>query len=220
MEGSYFNYTLPEDAPSAASDGKARRKYLTIGCSTQLAKLTDATIALWATVLGEIPRYRLEIRSTVLDDPAMREELLARLAAAGIHVKHVKLHGPLALDKYLKWWRGIDLALDTTPFNLAAQSCDALAMGVPLVTLRGDRHAGRIGASILESCGLPELVASTPEQFRAIAGDLLSHSDRLGQMRRRVREVATERRGIFDAAGFAERMERAIHAVLEDRRDQ
>ncbi len=214
LDGCYLCYTPPIDAPGPSPLPMRKNRYVTFGCATQLAKLTDATLALWAAALARVPRYRLILRSMTLDDPLLRKAVMARLAAAGIDTARVRLEGPKPLDAHLKAWRHVDIALDTTPFNLATQSCDALWMGVPLVTLAGDRHAGRLGASLLRALGLPELVAGSPADFVEICAGLAADAPRLEALRAGLRDRMSRPGGPADAESFAARLDDAFGALL------
>ncbi|MCB1957553.1 MAG: tetratricopeptide repeat protein [Rhodocyclaceae bacterium] len=214
LPGSYLCYTPPIEAPRPAPLPLRKNRYVTFGCATQLAKLTDATLALWSAALARVPRHRLLLRSMTLDDPLVRKSVMARMAAAGIDVSRVRLEGPKPLDAHIKAWRQVDIALDTTPFNLATQSCDALWMGVPLVTLSGDRHAGRLGASLLHALGLPELVATSPQAFAGICAALAADPDRLEALRADLRSRLALPGAPCDAAGFAGGLDAAFAEVL------
>jgi len=214
LAGSYFCYAPPVEAAPQAAPPMLKNRYVTFGCATQLGKLTDATLALWSAALAQVPRHRLLLRSMALDDALVKKDVLARMAAAGIDTARVRLEGPKPIDAYLKAWKKVDIALDTTPFNLATQSCDALWMGVPLVTLSGDRHAGRIGASLLQAVGLAELIADTPQQFATICAGLAADGKRLGAIRGGLRAAMQAPGGLADGAGFAARFDAALQSVL------
>jgi predicted O-linked N-acetylglucosamine transferase (SPINDLY family) len=87
------------------------------------------------------------------------------------------------MSDHLASYGRIDLALDTFPYNGATTTCDALWMGVPVVTLAGNTHAGRIGVSLLTAIGLPELIAQSPDQYVEIASDLATEPNRLSHLR-------------------------------------
>jgi predicted O-linked N-acetylglucosamine transferase (SPINDLY family) len=83
----------------------------------------------------------------------------------------------------------IDLALDTFPYNGGLTTCEALWMGVPVVSLRGGVHAARVGASLLSAAGMPELVAESPEQYVRIAAGLAADVQRLAEKRAAMRDA-------------------------------
>ncbi|MCB1917945.1 MAG: tetratricopeptide repeat protein [Rhodocyclaceae bacterium] len=214
LEGSYFCYSPPADVPLAAALPLHKNRFVTFGCATQLGKLTERTLALWATALAGVPRYRLVLRSTALGDPLVKQAVSERMVAAGIDRSRLRLEGPQPLARYLKAWRQVDIALDTVPFNLATQSCDALWMGVPVVTLSGDRHAGRIGASLLGALGLDELVADSPAAFADICQRLAADPKWLATLRAGLRARMQAPGGLADGAGFAARLDAAFASVL------
>lgn len=210
LDGSYLCYTPPPLELPAAPPPLVRNRYVTFGCSSQLAKITDATLALWAQVLRAVPRSRLLLRSMTLDDPLLRKRLQARMAKAGLDTGRVKLDGPRPLAGHLAAWQGMDILLDTTPFNLATQSCEALWMGVPLVTLQGGRHAGRLGASILAVAGLDDLVAQDAAQYVLRAAELAQDEARLVELRNGLRARLQGAGQLCDRPGFARRLDAAL----------
>jgi predicted O-linked N-acetylglucosamine transferase (SPINDLY family) len=108
----------------------------------------------------------------------------------------------------------IDIALDPFPYNGTTTTCEASWMGVPVITLRGDRHAGRVGASLLTQLGLTELIADSVEEYVEIAVALAVDQARLGELHRSLRpRLATSPLG--DAAAFARKIESAYRAMWQ-----
>ena len=108
----------------------------------------------------------------------------------------------------------IDIALDTAPYNGTVTTCEALWMGVPVVTRTADRHAGRVGASLLKRVGLEDLVADTPDQFIAVATALARDLDGLERLRAGLRNRVAGS-PLCDAAGFTEDLETAYHDMWQ-----
>src|SRR6185436_10653249 len=117
-----------------------------------------------------------------------RTAFLARLQRHGIDAQRVTLRGRTpGLEDHLADYGQMDIALDTFPYNGTTTTCEALWMGVPVVTLRGDRHAGRVGASLLSQIGLPDLIANSVEEYVEIVVALASDPARLMDLRRSLR---------------------------------
>ncbi len=108
----------------------------------------------------------------------------------------------------------VDIALDTTPFNGATTTCEALFMGVPVVTLTGATHPSRMGASILGAAGLSHLVAADARGYVGIAAALAGDLPRLARTRAGLR-AALQASRLMDKAGFARDFEHALHAAFE-----
>ena len=219
LEGSYLCYQAPELAPPVTPPPCLKQPHITFGSSTQLGKLSDQTLALWGKTLAAVPKSRLVLRSMSLADPLVRKRLLARLAKAGVDTGRIRLDGPRPLAEHLAAWGGIDITLDTTPFNLATQSCESLWMGVPVVSLNGNRHAGRLGASLLTGAGLTELVASEETGFVECCATLAEDRPSLSELRASLRARLSAHGGLMDGSHFAERLDQALLRILTNTDD-
>ena len=108
----------------------------------------------------------------------------------------------------------VDIGLDTFPYNGATTTCEALWMGVPVVTLVGKTHAARMGLSILSAVGLTELAAYTPSEYIEISVKLANHWDRLRQLRQTMRE-RMQTSALMDGVGFTHQLEAAYREMWE-----
>ena len=117
-----------------------------------------------------------------------------------------------AAEDHLNLYNRIDIGLDTFPYNGTTTTCEALWMGVPVVTLEGDRHAGRVGVSLLNQVGLTELIAKTPEEYVQIAVDLAKDTYKLANLRAslRPRMAASP---LCDGKGFTRTLEQAYREM-------
>jgi protein O-GlcNAc transferase len=113
---------------------------------------------------------------------------------------------------HLAYYERVDVALDPFPYNGTTTTCEALWMGVPVVTLRGDRHAGRVGASLLTQIGLMDLIANSVEEYLEIAVALARNPERLDYLRRslRPRMAASP---LCDGPAFARKMEATFRTM-------
>jgi predicted O-linked N-acetylglucosamine transferase (SPINDLY family) len=110
----------------------------------------------------------------------------------------------------------VDIALDTFPYNGTTTTCEALWMGVPVVTLSGDRHSGRVGTSILTTLGLETLVSRSEEEYLNICRGLASDIDTLGDLRDSLR-LRMQSSTLCDGKGFARKVERAFRMMWRNR---
>jgi predicted O-linked N-acetylglucosamine transferase (SPINDLY family) len=206
---SYFCYRPPGDAPAPAPPPVLRNGFVTFGSFNNLAKVSPQALELWAGVLRAVPGSRLYLKAKALADAATRERLLAGLGALGIEAGRVLLQHwtPRGAD-HLAAYHRVDIALDTTPYNGATTTCEALWMGVPVVSLAGATHAGRMGLSILSACGLAELAPAASGAFAAACGRLAADPARLGQLRAGMRE-RLRASALLDEAGFTRDLEAA-----------
>ena len=121
---------------------------------------------MWTRVLTAVPGSRLLLKTQGLADEGVRKQVQARFVAQGLDPARLVLRGwePSQVG-HLQWYNEVDVALDTHPYNGTTTICEALWMGVPVVTLAGDCHAARVGASLLNAVGLNDLIASTPDEY-------------------------------------------------------
>jgi len=210
LQSSYFCYGGPAvEVPVSALPAKMQRA-VTFGSFNNLAKLSPATLRLWAGVLDAVPGSRFVLRSGDFGDPLGREALLRRFAEAGVARERLVLSGWKAgTQEHLEEYAQVDVALDTYPYNGATTTCEALWMGVPVVSLAGATHASRMGASILGAAGLASLVARSEADYVATAARLAKDLRGLEAMRAGMRE-RIKGSALMDAPRFARDFEAAL----------
>ena len=209
-----WTYEAPADAPSPAMPDEDAP--ITFGSFNNFLKVTDDTLAVWAKILNRVPNSRLFIKSVYLDDPEVRKNVLERLASAGIAEDRVELSGFFAATQdHLAAYNRVDVALDTFPYNGTTTTCEALWMGVPVVSLIGDRHAARVGLSLLTAVGHPEWAAENEDGYIEKAVALAQDRALRSQLRESLRsQVAASI--LCDHSGQAERFETALCEIWSD----
>jgi predicted O-linked N-acetylglucosamine transferase (SPINDLY family) len=183
---------------------------ITFGSFNLTSKAVPATLALWAGAMHAVPGSRLLVKSLSMVDAATRARLLARFAAAGIDGTRVDIV-PFAktVEEHLALYGRVHVALDTTPYNGTTTTCEALWMGVPVVTVAGDRHAARVGASVLAAAGLPGLVARDADSYVRIAAGLAGDRARLETLRTGLRPTLRSS-ALMDEAAYGARFHGAL----------
>lgn len=216
LNTSYFCFE-PGAAPDVAPLPALRAGHLTFGSFNNLAKLSDATVALWAAVLRRLPDARLLLKTRGLGAPATQAEVRSRFAALGIDPGRVDCVPWIATQTdHRSAYAAVDIGLDTYPYNGATTTCEALWMGVPVVSRFGTTHASRMGRSILAACALGELAASSDDAFVAAAAALAADVPALAHLRTRLRaQVAAS--SLCDAPAFVARFERALEQAWDAR---
>ena len=186
---------------------------LTFGSFNNLNKVSEPVLALWAELLRRLPAARLLLKSRQLVDPVVAEGVRTVFTGHGVARERLELLGWTAgPEAHLESYRRIDIALDPFPYNGTTTTCEALWMGVPVVTLAGSRHAARMGASLLTRAGLPELIARDPAGYLEIATALAADPARLGGLRAELRPRLAAS-PLCDAAGLARRFESAYRIM-------
>jgi len=201
--------TLPDVSPPPS----AAAGHITFGSLSAPMKLNDGLLALWARLLAAVPDSRLVIRHEQLAHAADRDDLTARAVGAGIPAGRLAVAPPLpGTGKLLDAYSTIDIALDTHPYTGTTTLCEAMLMGVPAVTLRGSTTPGRVGAAILTLVGLPDLIASTADDYIHIAATLAADRPRLEALRATLRG-RFQASPLADGPAFAKAMERTLRAA-------
>jgi predicted O-linked N-acetylglucosamine transferase (SPINDLY family) len=200
-------YTPPGDAPAASVLPARDTGAITFGSFNKLAKISDPTIALWSDLLAQVPGARLVLKTKPLAEAATRDVVIAKFSARGVPADRLELLGWAPEDRaHLGLYGRVDIALDTTPYNGTTTTCEALWMGVPVLTLATAAHAGRVGASLLTAVGLGDWIAASPTEFVAKGKDWAGDLTGLAVLRARLRrQVAGS--SLCDAVAYARRIE-------------
>lgn len=207
MPGSYFvtdTVRAFAPAPPRAAAGLPETGF--VFCSFNANwKITRETFAIWMRLLHRVEGSVLWLRRSAAD-----ANLVKAAAAAGVDPARIVFAPHVAPDDHLARHACAGLFLDTLPYNAHATAADALFAGLPVLTCRGAAFAGRVGASLLTACGLPELIAETPQDYEALALALACDPARLGTLRGKLTRAAP----LFDTAKFARDLEALIASRL------
>ncbi len=175
-----------------------------------IAKVSEAAVAAWSSILQAMPGARLVL--TNLPQGEAREVLVQRFAAHGIDAARLTLHGKLPAADYYALLNTIDIALDPFPYTGTTTTCESLWMGVPVVTLIGETSVARSGYALLKGIGLEELAARDEKEYVAIATALAQDLDRLDALRGGMRQrIASS--PLRDEAGLTRDLEAAYRAM-------
>ncbi|SFV01914.1 Predicted O-linked N-acetylglucosamine transferase, SPINDLY family, partial [Polaromonas sp. YR568] len=186
--------------------------YVTFGCFNNLSKMNDAVVALWARVLHAVPGSRLFLKYQQLAEASVRQRTCDRFAIHGIEPGRLIFedYGPRA--DYLAAYRHVDIALDPFPFPGGTTTVEALWMGIPVLTLAGQRFLSRQGVGLLINAGLPEWVAADANDYVARAVSHCADLQRLASLRNGLRQQVLDS-PIFDAPRFAHHFETALRSM-------
>ena len=219
---SHFCYRPPQpDIPCAPAPCR-KNGYITFGCFNTFAKLTPELLTAWSRLLERVPDARLFLKAAVFDNDYGAERARQRLREAGIPLQRVELAGYTA--DYLEAYARVDIALDTYPYPGGGTTCDALYMGVPVITLAGHRHGARFGCSLLMNIGLAECCASSWEEYIDRAAELAADREKLQDLhrtiRRRMRQSFVMAQGRYMAeleAAYQQIWQQRVPQAPEDR---
>ena len=216
LPGGFLCYRPLEDAPDPVPGPLERGVAPVIGCFNNCHKVGPEVAALWASIMAELPDARLKLRANQFRDADVAEIYRALFVKAGVAPERLTISGwAPTIQQGLADYANVDLGLDPFPYNGTTTTCEALWMGVPVVTLAGAAHAGRVGASLLARVGLEELIARDVAHYREIAVGLLRDRRRLARYRRELRSRMAAS-PLCDAAGFARAVENAYRALWRE----
>lgn len=187
LDGGFLCYRPDADAPDPRPPPCFAKGTLTFGSFNTTSKLTPRTLALWARVL-EATGARLFLKAPSFENPATAARTIDAFERHGIERTRVELCGFVASTReHLERYGTLDIALDPTPYVGATTTCEALWMGVPVVSLVGENHASRVGLSVLTRVGLADLAVGSEEAYVRVAATLASDRERLATLRHELR---------------------------------
>jgi len=205
MPRSCLAYHAPKDAPDVLprEEGTA----VTFGCFNDLSKVSEAALELWIKILHKVPGSRLLLKARQLGDASLRLQLQQYFEQQGIAAERVELL-PVTqkIRDHLLKYHEVDIALDTIPRTGGASTAEALWMGVPVVTLAGERYIERLSASMLTAVGLEELIASSSQEYIETAVELAQDIVKRATLRQGLRQQMTAS-ALCDAKGLTQVLE-------------
>lgn len=194
-------------APPVSQLPAMTNPHITFGSFNNLAKITPEVVRLWGEILRAVPASRLVIKNGSLSDASTRNHYLQLFEKQDIDPERVDLLPPIyANDEHLEVYGKIDIGLDTFPYNGTTTTCEALWMGVPVITLAGSMHAGRVGVSLLSQIGYDELIAESTKDYVRIAVELATDRHKLASLRAELRDRMGQS-ALCDGEAFARKIE-------------
>jgi protein O-GlcNAc transferase len=207
-----FCYAAPDYAGDVAQPPSANGSPTTFASFNNSAKLNDAVIALWARVLSAVRRSRLLLKWRSCADPLLQDRIRSMFARHDIDPERIQFDGASPHADMLRQYGEVDIALDPFPFGGGLTSCEALWMGVPVVTLAGLRPFSRQTHAILHAIGKPEWSACNSDDYVAIAARLANDPIKLSRARRSLRQQMAAS-ALCDGPRFARNLERVYRKL-------
>ena len=199
----------PSNAPHVSALPAVARGTITFGSFNNFAKITPEVMRVWIAILARVPGSRLVLKNWCLDNDRMKTFMLEAFARCGATTGQVELWNPNTSNvDHLNCYNSIDIGLDPFPYNGTTTTCDALWMGVPVITLAGVSHVGRVGVSQMSNLGLQELIARDTDHYVDIAVALANDVPRLAALRGAMR-VRMSASPLMDAPRLTKNLEAA-----------
>lgn len=208
----YLCFTPPDVDVHVAPLPALKNGHITFGCFNNLVKMNDVVVALWARVLLAVPESRLFLKTKQLGEATLRQSVANRFATHGIDAGRLILEGAAPRADLLAAYQRVDIALDPFPYPGGTTSVEALWMGVPVLTLAGDRFLSHIGESILQNAGLPDWIVADAEDYVARAAAHANDLPCLAMLRNGLRQQVLAS-PLFDAPRFARHFETALRGM-------
>lgn len=169
----FLCYSGDESILSRDNSPSEAEGFTTFGSFNHYAKVNGTTLRIWAEILKQTDNSRLIIKNHSMEDASIRRDCRNVFASFGVDVARISLRRPsLDWKAHMSVYNEVDIALDTFPYNGTTTTCEALWMGVPVVTLYGDRHCSRVGASLLTRVNLRQLITHSMEEYVIAASNL------------------------------------------------
>ena len=212
----FLCYEPPKEAPNVTDFPCIRKGCVTFGSFNNISKTSPYVIETWATILNRVEGSVIMLKNWFFSDQSIQQKFYDGFAAFGITSDRIiLLPAAPVIKEHLCMYQLVDIALDTFPYNGTTTTCEALWMGVPVVTFTGDRHAGRVGASILNRIGLSELVARDRNDYIDRAVMLAENICQRPNFRQSIRECFINS-SLFDGELFARSFESALDKIWSD----
>ncbi|MDR0499487.1 MAG: tetratricopeptide repeat protein [Holophagales bacterium] len=211
---SYWCYSEPKfDKQLDVNELPAQKsEFVTFGCLNKFCKISKETAQCWIQLLKEISGSKLLINSDVGEH---RNNFVNKFTDNGIDPSRIQFIGKQSYLKYFQEYNNIDIGLDPFPWNGGTTTCDALWMGVPVISLRGNTAVGRGGASILSNAGLFDFIANSRQEYIDTAKKICSDLNLLASIRAGLREKMRQS-VLMNGNKFASEMEQIFRKAWMD----
>lgn len=216
----FHSIRMPEGLPEPSAPPCVTNGYLTFGSFNNVNKIGNHTIEMWASLLSEIPDARLMLKHRTMNAFENREGIRSLFAFFGVDPQRLRFVGTTpGRDQHFAMYSQMDIALDPLGYNGTTTTCEALYMGVPVLTLPGRKHASRVSASLLHRVGLDAWVAKDKEHFLKIGSYAARNFDKLTERRARLRRDFLNS-PLNDGQGLARELEKAFRKMWHTACDQ
>lgn len=189
LSGSYLSFSPPFEDLRLSAPPFAINDHVMFGSLSNVVKMNVEVYSVWSEILRQVPGARLLLKCPQLSNDFVRESVLQQCAECGISNEQLILIGNTPRREHLETYAKVDIALDTFPYGGGVTTAEAIWMGVPVITLAGDRWQARAGQSILETIGLPHLIAHSVPAYIDKAVELAGNRDDIISMRKSLRTI-------------------------------
>lgn len=217
MPTDYICYSLPSYIPDVKSLPALKNNHITFGCLNNASKINSELISIWANILKQVPNSKLLLKSFQFESDFLKLKIRREFSSRGVAEQRIEMEGASPHKEHLDTYNKIDIALDTWPYSGGLTTCEAMAMGVPVITMPGPTFAGRHSATHLAHAGMPELIAKTVPEYIHLAISLSADIESLATIRSHLRRIL-ENSAVCDANSFGANLSKALMLVVDRNR--
>jgi protein O-GlcNAc transferase len=209
---SFLCYLPERDAPDVVELPALSAGHITFGSFNNFSKVTPEVFLLWAKILKELPDSCLILKGKSFRDKTTCQYAIDMFKRRDIAAQRIILQPPYPSPRHLESYNLVDIGLDTFPFNGAATTCEALWMGVPVITIAGTAYHSSVGISLLSNVGLKDLIAKTYDEYIRLAVNLSNDIERLKILRSGLRDKMAHS-PLTDAERFTINLENSYREI-------
>jgi protein O-GlcNAc transferase len=214
IEVEHFHYRAKHQDINILQTPSLAKGFVTFGCFNRGQKINSRVLSIWSIILNYLPDSNLILSYLTLGEAEFKEDIWVFFESQGIKRERIILEGNISTEKYFHLYNKIDIALDPFPFSGGCTTIDALWMGVPVITKKGDRTAGRFSESFLNLCKVPELISENEEDYILKAIALGKDFNRIQSYKETLRNKLIKSK-ISDPKAAANHFEQALETIIE-----
>ncbi|NYT61907.1 glycosyltransferase [Alcaligenaceae bacterium] len=214
MPDDYICFTPPPYVPSVTALPALQNDYITLGCFNNPTKINDTLLTEWASLMRALSDSRLFLKGHQFANEQVCQHIRVHMAEQGIVGERLIFEGQSKHQDLLETYNRIDIALDSWPYSGGLTTCEAMLMGVPVVTLPGPTFAGRHSATHLINAGMPELVVNSWDEYRQRVIELANDLNSLSTIRTHLRSILLQS-PVCDGPRFAKHFTTAMRAIWQ-----
>ena len=216
LPGGFLCYQPSLGSPGISDAPCLKNGYITFGSFNNRAKINEKVVAIWSDLLKQVDNSRLILKSSISSDQRAKQQLLSLFVQNGVDASRIEILPYLPFNEHLTQYHRVDIALDTFPYNGTTTTCEALWMGVPVITLTGNTHASRVGTSILGQIAFHEGIAASESDYIQKAVRLAGDTDFLQSWKSICRDKM-QASPLMDQQGFVLKLEAAYRRIWQNR---
>ncbi len=209
---SCFSYIRHDDLPESQGAPCKEKGYITFCTFNRVNKFTDPMLMAWREILNRVPNSKLLLKTGAFKSDRTKFWVKDRLQKIGIEVERVIFES--SSKDYMERYLEADIALDTYPYCGGGTTCDALYMGVPVVSLYGKRRSSNFGRSILSAAGLGELAVNNADEYVNIAVSLANDWDTLDMLHKNLRSML-QKSDLMNGEKYTRELEAQYEEILK-----